>query len=355
MSKKRKRRKKRKTRTLLQRTLNHADKAARLDQAAANILANPDIIARIAKFVVPEFQNMSIEEIKSRLVDGPSIGGSPLIPDSAMPTRSVADKSLDEGDIYFDVLATFRTNDLRDCEATVIVNVEPQGSEYPWPRLEKRIQYQSARLITMQHKTNFTSPHFEKIAPVYSIWVFLRPTVAERNTGKLYTLHESKLPPEYGVQSESAEDSQKNKRTLHSLTHIILLWIGAPNDAAGLVRFIDVLFDANADGPSKGQVLEKDYAIQMTMQLEEVLFAMGTLSTAIIDEVTAKKDAEIARIKKKGAKRLKNAAQYTAQVMLKDGKPVEEVERHLRHYMYLSKKDTASILNKATKKSKKSK
>lgn len=153
-----------------------ADKS-KLDAQIKKFLRNKQILARILKRFVSEFQNSSIEDIEQKyIVDGSISYKTPVERDltnlDEIEGISNEDATLTEGRIVYDVLFLVRfPGGDNDEYISMYINVEAQAKFNRGYPLETRAFYYAARRFSSQLKSISHETDYSKLKKVYSIWL----------------------------------------------------------------------------------------------------------------------------------------------------------------------------------------
>lgn len=248
------------------------------DEACKCLLANKQILARIVKTCVEEFQEYSVKDIEEKYLEGlPEVADISVHQDeSGQFIRGVntEDATMTEGTVLFDI--RFRAVAPATGEPiSLIINVEAQNDYYPGYPLLKRGIYYGSRLISAQYGTEFTGSHYEKIKKVYSIWICTNPPRSRRNTITSYSFKETALI-----------GSSKEKKENYDLITVAMICLGGPEDKNydGLLKMLDVLLTNTKDAGSKKKILQEEFDIAMTEKLEREVLDMCNLSKGIFEK-----------------------------------------------------------------------
>lgn len=146
--------------TNLAQAVDVADIRSSYDANVKFLLADKQVLARILKYAVREFQNIEIEEIITSIGNDIEIGTKPIDPGLTNLGRVKEDITEDnipgEGKIFFDI--RFSAYHKRT-EMKFLLNVEAQRSSDPSKlgyHLENRIIFYLARMVSAQKQTEFT-------------------------------------------------------------------------------------------------------------------------------------------------------------------------------------------------------
>ena len=274
--------------TQLAKLIKSTDKRARYDTQVKKLLANEAILAWILKTCTEEFAPYSPQEII------PCIEGSPEVslkavhaqdPDAERSDALIAsdrsisggnteDSSLKEQTIYYDI----RLNACAPGEGRpiqLIINVEAQLDTAPGYPIEKRAIYYCCRLISAQYGTVFSHSEYGKIRKVYSIWFCPDAAKKRENTIKKIAITESSM---YGELESRKEDTD--------LIQAIIVNLGSPEEPVDnqILRLMNVLLSARTDVEEKQKVMQEEFHIAMTMELESEVSELCNLSQGIYNE-----------------------------------------------------------------------
>ena len=145
------------------------------DGKAKSILRNRQVLAYILKSVIKGLQDKPLDEIASLIEDDIEVG-TPIEPglSNKVPSRDInglnTENDIDgEGKITYDI--KFYARLAENFQSQVIINVEAQKrSSMPYPLMNRAVFY-AARLISAQKEVEFHKDEYEKIKPVYTIWL----------------------------------------------------------------------------------------------------------------------------------------------------------------------------------------
>lgn len=154
---------------------------ARFDNSVKEVLADVQVLARILKYTVTEFQEQSIDEIILCIDETQiEIGRIPIKPGltnlastnlGKVKASATEDTTPNEGTIYFDI--RFPVHYGSD-HIKILINVEAQKSTNASNlgyHLENRIIYYLSRMISSQKDVEFFHSDYDAIKKVYSIWI----------------------------------------------------------------------------------------------------------------------------------------------------------------------------------------
>ena len=264
-------------------SIRSIDKNAQIDAACKQLLAIRIILAWIMKSCLEEFRDYDVNEIAEKYIEGePAISKVAVSPDQTNADQRVhgisnEDTSLTEGTVTYDIRFLARVP--RSGELIrIIIDLEAQGDYYPGYPLPKRGIYYCCRMISAQHGTEFTNSNYQDIKKVYSIFIAIKPPVNRQNTITRYRIVEENM---VGCVKEAVQN--------YDLMTLLMICLGKPEETdCDILKLLDVLLSNDIEVPEKQQVLENDFGIPMTRELERGLNDMCNLGEAIEREGMAK-------------------------------------------------------------------
>lgn len=263
--------------------LSHAIEAAspsgaEYDTNAKYLLADKQILARILKYTVKEFQDMPVDDIISSIGDDLEVGTRPLDPGLSNLGRVNAAGTEDnvpgEGIIFYDIRFTAY---IKEEKMKILLNVEAQRSSNTKKlgyHLENRIIFYLTRMISAQKMTEFFNDDYDSICPVRSIFIcmdskgkedsieeiFLDRKTVFGNTSKP---HGTDLIKGIIINIRRGKHLKMSQNKLIAMLETLL----SPKDTA-----------------TKKQILTSEYGMVMTAELERRIQTMCNLSESLIEE-----------------------------------------------------------------------
>lgn len=150
-------------------------KNVQYDDYAKFILSQKEILSRILKFTIKEFEDMEAEDIMGLIEGEPLVSKVSTEPGETNQTfhgkitgNNTESTELEEGTIIFDVIFYVR---MKDGVSRIIINLEAQGIEKPPYPLVNRSIFYIARLISSQKNRNFDHSNYGDMLRTYSIWI----------------------------------------------------------------------------------------------------------------------------------------------------------------------------------------
>ena len=242
------------------------------------LLADKQILARILKYTIKEFQNMDIHDIISCISDDIGVSSIPLEPGLTNLGRVKGDNTEGsvpgEGSIFFDIRFSAYSG---ETEMKFIVDLEAQrltGHSSLGYYLENRIIYYIARMISAQKNTEFYGSDYDEIKNVRSIWICM----------------------DNGRKGDSIEEINLERKTVfggsedtHNIELMQGIIINIRSNGSGevsqntLISMLETLL-SQMDVEEKKSILEKKYGMIMSVEIEGRMQKMCNLSEGILEE-----------------------------------------------------------------------
>lgn len=268
-----------KVENILAKNIAAAGDRADYDAACKRLLANKVILAWIMKSCVEGFRDFTVDEIAEHYIEGsPQIAQTAVNPDEVTDSQGeqiegskTEDSTIKEGTVTYDI--RFYAVVPRTAETIkLILNVEAQSDFYPGYPIIKRGLYYCSRMISSQYGVEFTNGHYEKIRKAISIWICADPPKYRKNT-----------ITRYAVQEENVVGDIAEKRENYDLITAVIVCLGNEGDDkyTGILRLLEVLLSSERKPDEKKRILQDDFNIKMTRELESEVLLMCNLSKGI--------------------------------------------------------------------------
>lgn len=241
------------------------------------LLADKQILARILKYTLQEFQDMNISDVIPCIGDDIEIGTRPLDPGlSNLGRASLAnteDNVPGEGKIFYDIRFTVH---IKKSEIKILINVEAQRSSDSAKLgyyLENRIIFYLARMVSAQKQTEFFHSDYDSLCPVRSIWICMD---AEDDEDSI---------EEIGLSRKTVFGNKRKPHDTDLMKGIIVNVRNGENlvkSQNSLIALLEELL-SGADTAEKKKILSTEYGMIMTEELEGRLQNMCNLSQNIIE------------------------------------------------------------------------
>lgn len=255
------------------------------DKAAKLLLRNPEIIARIVKYTISEFADMSIEELKQGIqsvsADVPVNPGMTNMMNQ-VPGQNTEDYVPGEGRIVYDYLNlmirmifSFRVD----------VNVEVNnGSDSP-KVLYPRSVYYSSRLISSQGNRDFSikDHEYDRLHKAVSIWISFN--VPDSQADRIISFS---LKPEF-LYGEPFEIHGK-----YDLIEIVHVMVGRKRSEENeLTGFLFTLFSNSLTYDEKIKLLTNKYGMRLNEDERKAVSDMIGFNEFEINERVEERVAKI--------------------------------------------------------------
>lgn len=257
------------------------DPGATYDTNVKYLLADKQILSRILKYTVEEFRDMDIPDIMSCIGDDIEIGSRPV--DAGLSNlgrvkgTATEDNIPGEGIIYYDIRFTAYH---KEKELKILINVEAQKSSDPGRlgyHLENRILFYLARMISAQKQTEFFHSDFDNLKKVRSIWICMDGDAAGDSIEEISLARKTV----FGKKRDSYDNTDLMKGIIVNIRN----GEGSSQNAIQksqnvLIAMLEELF-FEKDEAEKKRVLEEEYGMIMTNELEGRIQIMCNLSEGI--------------------------------------------------------------------------
>ena len=292
--------------TSLANSIDASDIRAKLDAVAKKLIKHRIILAEILKECVEEFEGYDIKYIEKNCFVGEvqvnevSVDQDVPDADSAIVGSDTEDNSDSEGlvryDLVFDAIIPKTSKVIR-----LVINIEIQVNTKLSYAIVTRGVYYAARLISRQKGTVFERSDYDKIQKVYTIWICPSPSGDNTNSIVEYGLKPTKT---IGTVNEPVENYDKMKIIIISLNDK-----GMEEDNS-IIRLLSTLLSTTESVAKRKQILETEFNIPMTKEIEEEVLEMCNLGMAIeLTGVEKGKELSLLESIKKMMKNLKLTAQ----------------------------------------------
>lgn len=242
------------------------------------LLADKQILARILKYAVSEFKDMTIEDIMASIGDDIEIETRPLDAGLSNMGRVNASSTEDnvpgEGKIFFDIRFTAYH---KEAEMKFLINLEAQRSSDPSKlgyHLENRIIFYLARMISAQKQTEFYHSDYDSLKKVRSIWLCLDnsedgDTIEEISLDKKIVFGNKVNPYDIDLMRGIIINVRRGK--------------AIKNSQNILINMLENLLSKTSIEEKK-RILTEEFGMIMTTELEGRMQTMCNWSEVIIEE-----------------------------------------------------------------------
>lgn len=273
-----------KVETILSKDIELTGYKQKLDELCKKLLSNKVILAWIMKSCMKEYKDYEVCEIALKYIEGtPEVAKVAVHADENVNINNsndfsgrivglnTEDNTITEGRITYDIrfAAIIPSTEER---IKLIINIEAQDDFYPGYPLVKRGFYYGCRLVSSQYGTEFKNSHYEAIKKVYSIWICTNPPDYRKNTITRYFMCEENI---VGV--------GKEERLNYDLLNLIMICLGGSGhkNYYGILKLLDVLFSMNISVMEKKRILQAEFGLEMTEELESEVQDMCDFSDGV--------------------------------------------------------------------------
>lgn len=277
--------------TAIANTVAATNDKAQYDEYAKRLIAQKIILAHILAKTVDEFRDMKPEDIVAHIEGDPKVGIVPVDPgmtNAARPTDAstpyVSDHRLaglntehseiNEGMIRFDIIFYVR---MKDGLAQVIINIEIQKDEPTQYFLLNRAIFYVSRMVSSQKGRDFVHQNYNDMKRVFSIWLCMN---MPSNSMSYVHLTKEDILEHYNWNGHL------------DLLNIVLLGIGRElppqEEQYELHRLIGTLLSAELTVTQKLAIIETEYHIPLSVELEEGVNDMCNLGEGIEERAIEK-------------------------------------------------------------------
>jgi len=300
--------------TKLTNAIEATDGKPMYDESCKRILADKGILSWIMKECVAEYKEIDIKEIINYIEGTPAIGEVEIFTGKAIQGLSTEIIGNHNRKIFFDI--RYRAFIPKEDEMIeLIINIEAQNDQYPGYPLVKRGLFYDCMMISNQYGTEFPTMDYNKIKKVYSIWLCRNAPLALKNTITAYELNERNI---VGDVKEAKEN--------YDLMSVVMVHLGEMGDESEsrMLNMLNKLFSEEIRAKEKIEVLENEYDIPTSEELESEVMQMCNWSKTVEDRATAKGMA-------KGiAEGRDEKALEMAKAMLQDGNELELIAKYTK-------------------------
>lgn len=281
--------------TLIANLIDKTDTRAQYDEEAKRLLSLSEILAWILHSCVDEFKSYDVPFImKNCFVGKPIISVKAVHPDMPdktdksdksnkvdnsdkpdnqyVQTMNSESSSIDEETIYFDVRFKVRVPNTGEL-IEIIIDLEIQKDSSEILKIIRRGIYYCSRLISEQYGTEFKGQHYEKIKKVISIWIC--PSAANTRQDSIAEIRNT---------ANVIHGNFKMQEKYYDLSRVIIICLsGNEKSEQKIIRLLSVYLSDKTKPEDKKYILEHEFNIRMTEEMERGIDKMYTLSNALIE------------------------------------------------------------------------
>ena len=263
--------------TNLSGVIDVTSEAARYDASVKQVLADKQVLSRILKYSLEEFEDMELGDIM-RSMDEPVVSRLRMEPGQTNLNRiekqSEEDSVPGEGKIFYDIRFSVY---LGEEMIKFLINVEAQKSTNPHKlhyHLDNRIIYYLARMISAQKEVEFTQSNYDDIKAVRSIWICMDANDDEDSINRICFTQENV----YGKKMELP-----NIDKVQGVVIRLRKRENAVTSRNYLIAMLEELL-RKEELQNKKKKLEEKYGFVMSVKTEGRLNEMCNLSEVILEK-----------------------------------------------------------------------
>ncbi len=263
--------------TNLAQAVQATNDASSYDTNVKFLLADKQILARILKYTVQEFKDMTVNDIMNSIGNDIDVGSKPVDVGLSNMGRvnetSTEDNIPGEGKIFYDIRFTAYH---KETEMKFLINLEAQKSSDPGKlgyHLENRIIFYLARMISAQKQTEFFHSDYDNLKKVRSIWICFDNE------------EDGDAIEEINLERKTVFGNRENGYNPDLMKGIIVNVRSRNNSKTSknvLISMLENLF-AQTNVEEKKRILTEEYGMIMTTDLEGRIQTMCNLSENIRD------------------------------------------------------------------------
>lgn len=282
--------------TAITNRITAANDKAQYDEYAKQLIAQKIILAHILAKTVDEFRDMKPEDIVAHIEGDPKVGivpvdpgmtnasrptdaSTPYVSDHRLAGLNTEHSEINEGMIRFDIIFYVR---MRDGLAQIIINIEIQKNSPEKYQLLNRAIFYVSRMVSSQKERDFDKQNFDDMKRVFSIWLCMN---MPSNSMSYVHLTKEDILEHYNWNGHL------------DLLNIVLLGIGRElppqEEQYELHRLIGTLLSAELTVTQKLAIIETEYHIPLSVELEEGVNDMCNLGEGIEERAIEKTKKEV--------------------------------------------------------------
>ena len=276
--------------TAIANTVAAANDKAQYDEYAKRLIAQKIILAHILAKTVDEFRDMKPEDIVAHIEGDPQVGIVPVDPGMTNINYNASsggqliglnteNSEINEGMIRFDIIFYVR---MKDGLAQVIINIEIQKDEPTQYFLLNRAIFYVSRMVSSQKGRDFVHQNYNDMKRVFSIWLCMN---MPSNSMSYVHLTKEDILEHYNWNGHL------------DLLNIVLIGIGRElppqEEQYELHRLIGTLLSAELTVTQKLAIIETEYHIPLSVELEEGVNDMCNLGEGIEERAIEKTKKEV--------------------------------------------------------------
>jgi hypothetical protein len=262
------------------------------DENVKKFLSQKIILAHILVHTVREFKGMIPKEVVPYIEGEPEVSKRRVFPEgteledfvqsgSTMITgMNSEDTSRQEGTIYYDIRFYVIVPGTED-RIKLIIDIEAQNrlSDLGYDIITRGVYY-CARMLSEQKGREFVKSNYDDIKKVYSIWIGVNCPEEKKNTITEFSIKQQNIVGNYPDTSR------------YDLLSVIFVGlsdeIADERDEYRLHRLLETFFSESLDEQQKREVIESEYGIEYSTDMERSVKEMCNVSQGLIEKGEAR-------------------------------------------------------------------
>jgi len=262
-----------------------AREKAQYDAHAKRLLAQKNILAHILVKTIDEFEGMNPIDVAELIEGEPKVGVVPVEP--GLTNAEITDEDgqrivglntenaeINEGLIRFDIIFYVR---MKNGLSQIIVNFELQKDEPRKYQILNRAIFYVSRLISSQKERDFVNTNYDDIKRVFGIWICMN--TAYNSLSHVHLTKDEIL---------RAYDWKGNLDLLNIVLVGVTNEIPPHDEKYEMHRLIGALLSSELKEREKLKIIEQEYNIPISREVEEEMNVMCNLSDGIEERAAAK-------------------------------------------------------------------
>ena len=271
--------------TLIANLIDTAGNEAQYDEQSRRLLSMTEILAWILQSCVDEFKEYDIPFIKKNCFVGKPIISQTAVhqdmpdmpeqPDQQavnqyVETMNSEAVTIKEHTVIYDIRFRARAPKTKEI-IELIVDLEIQKDSSSILRIIRRGIYYVSRMISAQFGTEFQGEHYENIKKVISIWIC--PATAQYRQDSIveFSIKPSTLHGDFEVAEKDVD-----------LQRVLIIGLTNGETENRLIRLLSVYLSDVKTPEEKKKILEEEFDIKMTEEMEKEIKKMYALSEAFM-------------------------------------------------------------------------
>ena len=248
---------------------------AKIDKVVKEIFVNKQILARIIKRVVPEFEDIELEAIENKYIitDDKTVSGVAVARNlTNAESLSTEDATVNEGTVYYDLMFRAKYPGEEGKMIGMYINIELQQEYHPGYKLETRAAYYAARRLSSQLPSISQNTNYGCLQKVYSIWICMG-NVPEKDADTISL---------YRMEKHDILNTAEVERRVYDLMNVVMIRFNDNTKTQDkLVSLLQTICSKQIGKAEKLKRMEES-GIRLTDQVEEGVEHMCTYGEMLL-------------------------------------------------------------------------